>query len=143
MRVTPRKDEVAAVVELLESDQYDSANALAKDVIKKVAELFAKRDWYAWVWREHPDAFQLAFGPLSSESEASRLAKKVGLGGQNMTLHLYSTAAVLSKHGELPPSLFCTTCGHPDHAHEVPRYNGRCWIKKCGCKSLNKVAQSV
>lgn len=144
MRVTPRKEEVAAIVALLEDTDYDSASTLAKDIIKECADLFAKRDWYAWIWRENPEAFQFAFGPLSSESEASRLGKKVGLDGQTMILKLYSTAALLQKVGELPPSLFCSACEHPDHCHEIPKYNGRCWIKGCKCRKLDKsVVQRV
>lgn len=146
MRVTPRKDEVKAIVALLEDDGWASDADLAKAIIKRTAELFAERDWYAWVWRAGPESTQFAFGPVSSQVESERLAKKIGLGGQNMSLHLYSTAAVLQKHGELPPSLYCSNpqCGHPDHAHEVPRMNGRCWIKRCSCKKLDKtVVQRV
>lgn len=145
MRVTPRKDEVKAVVALLEDDGYETADALAKDIIKKVGELFAKRDWYAWVWRENPEAFQLAFGPVSSESEANKLMKKVGAGlkGQHMVLHLYSTTALLEAHGSLPTSVFCAECDHPQHCHETPRYSPRCWVKGCYCKKYVPVAQSV
>lgn len=138
MKVTPRKNEVEAVLALMESDEFDSGAAMAKAIIKKVGELFAERDWYAWVWRENQDAFQLASGPYSSPTEVDRVVKKVGLTGQHMALHIYPSAPLNRRLTEMPSSMYCSGCGHPDHAHEVPKYNGRCWIKRCGCKKLDK-----
>lgn len=138
MKVTPRKDEVQAVVAVMESDEFETGEAMAKAVIKQVAELFAKRDWYAWVWRESDDSLQIAHGPLSSKVEAERLATKSGLKGRHMALPLFSTAALLERATAKPPAVRCADCTHPYHCHEVPRYAPKCWVKGCGCKALAK-----
>ncbi|XVV02792.1 hypothetical protein ACQPW3_36420 [Actinosynnema sp. CA-248983] len=138
MRITPRKDEVAAVVELLESDGYNSADALAKDVIKKVAELFADREFYAWVHRFGPGQLQLAWGPFTSDAEVVKFAKKAALGGESMSLKLCSTGAFLERLGKnkTAPSERCANpaCGHIHGAHEHPKFGGRCAIRGCTCK---------
>ncbi|WP_367135853.1 hypothetical protein [Saccharothrix sp. HUAS TT1] len=140
MKITPRKDEVAAVVQLLESDGYDSAEALAKDVIKRVAELFGDREFYAWVHRFGPGQLQLAWGPLTSDSEVLKLAKKASLGGESMSLKLYSTNGLLARiaEGNIAPTEHCTDCGHPHGAHEHPKFGGRCAIRRCTCKQDRK-----
>ena len=134
MRVTPRGPEVKAIVELLESDDYDSADALAKAILKRTGELFAEREWYAWVWKESGSDMQLAWGPVSSESEARKLSSKVGLIGQHMFLPLYSTAALLARLAEKPTSPFCSTCNHPHHCHEHPKFGGKCAARGCKCQ---------
>lgn len=138
MRVTPRAAEVKAVVGLLESDQFDSADALAKAVIKQVGELFAERDWYAWVYRESPDAYYLPWGPFSSDSEAKKFAGKYVdmLAGEHMILKLYSTAALADgvTNGRKQPSMFCAGCNHSLISHQHPKIQPRCAVRSCKCK---------
>ncbi|WNV90279.1 hypothetical protein [Umezawaea sp. Da 62-37] len=138
MKITPRKDEVAAVAQLLESDGYDSAEALAKDVIKRVAEVLADREFYAWVHRFGPGQLQIAWGPFTSDAEVVKFAKKAALGGESMSLKLCSTGAFLTRldKNRAVPSTKCAdpACGHPHGAHEHPKFGGRCAIRGCGCK---------
>ena len=137
MRVTPRGTEVKAIVELLESGDFDSADALAKAVIKRTAELFAERDWYAWVYRESPDAFYIPHGPFSSDAEAKKFAGKYVemLIGEHMILPLYSTAGLVERLSQYKvPSKFCANCTHSHVSHEHPRKNGRCAVRGCKCK---------
>ncbi|UZJ23687.1 hypothetical protein RHODO2019_10755 [Rhodococcus antarcticus] len=139
MKLTPRADEVKAVVALLESDGYDSATALAKDIIRTVGEQLSEREMYAWVWRAQEGSYQLAWGPFSSEFEVRSMAKKAGLGGDHMTLKLYSVGAMTERLDAKAPSPMCATCGHPHGAHEHPKQGGKCSIKKCTCKRDTKV----
>lgn len=135
MRVTPRKGEIAEIVKLLETDGYDSADALAKDIIKRTAELFADREWVAWVWKETTEdhSFQLAWGPFPSESEAKKLASKVGVKGLQMFLPLASPGELARRVAEKPPAPWCSACYHPHHAHQHPKFNGRCAHRGCDC----------
>lgn len=138
MKVTPRKAEVAEVVSLLESTDFDSADDLAKAIIKKVGELFSQRDWTCYAWRSSPeDGLVLAWGPLSSDSEVERLAKKVGLAGEHRSIKLYSTGRLLDGivKGEAGIDKFCTTCNHPLGAHEHPGRAGKCQARGCRCAS--------
>lgn len=139
MRLTPRGAEVKAIVELLESEQFDSADALAKAILKRIGELFSERDFYAWVYRETPDAWYLPYGPFTSESEAKKFAGKYvdSLKGQHMILPLFSTQALVDRLAEHKlPNLFCTnpTCTHQLLSHEHPKKNGRCAVRGCSCK---------
>ena len=137
MRLTPRGTEVKAIVSLLESDEFDSAEALAKAIIKRTGELLSERDMYAWVYRESPEAYYLPFGPFTSESEAMRYAGKyVGmLKGQHMILPLYSTTALTERMASYQiPSAFCSACTHSHMSHEHPRKNGRCAVRGCKCR---------
>lgn len=137
MRLTPRGDEVKAIVALLESDGFDSAEALAKAVIKELAERLSDRNWYAWVYRETGDASYLSYGPFTSESEAMKFAGKyVGmLKGQHMILPLYSTNGLVNQLAEYKvKSLFCLECDHSLVSHEHPKKNGKCAVRGCKCK---------
>ncbi|WP_394615916.1 hypothetical protein JNUCC0626_40335 [Lentzea sp. JNUCC 0626] len=140
MRITPRKDEISAVAELLESDAYDSAEALAKAVIKRVAEVLADREFYAGVHRFGPGQLQLAWGPFTSDAEVVKFAKTAALGGEWMSLKLCSTGAFLARREKTlaQPSTHCSTCRHPHGAHEHPKFGGRCAARGCTCKQDTK-----
>lgn len=136
MRLSPRGPEVKAIVELLESDDFDSAEALAKAVIKRVGELLSDRDMYAWVYGMG-DGFNLAWGPFSSDSEAKKFAGQYAdmLKGLHMILPLGSPTALTERAtANKVPSHFCTTCPHSLISHEHPKKNGRCAVRGCKCK---------
>lgn len=123
------------MVALLESADYDTADALAKDVIKCVAGLFAVREWYAHAWRTGPGAPVLAWGPLSSDAEVTKFAVKAGLGGENISVKLYSTASMLDRIAESGKgtSKHCSVCTHPLGAHAHPMNSNRCAVRDCTC----------
>lgn len=137
MRITPRGNEVKAVVSLMESDEYDTADAMAKAIIKRVAELFAEREWHAWVYRESPDAFYIPFGPFTSDTEAKRFAGRWvdALKGQHMILPLHSTAALTAQMAAYKsPSHYCAECNHSLVSHQHPKIQPKCAVKGCKCK---------
>lgn len=136
MNISPRKDEYAPVVALLESDQFDSAAALAKAVVKTVYDELLKRDWTAWVYRFPSGGPVLAVGPFTSDSEAAKYGKKSGLDGEHMILTLSSPYG--EHHGDVearamlnPP--MCSWCGHPKHTHAHQGYAGKCAVGHCSC----------
>jgi hypothetical protein len=141
VRITPRKDEVKAVVELLESDGYDSADALAKDLIKRVADLFSEREWWAYAFRFGPGSQVLSWGPLSSETEVKRFAERLSVEGEHLSVKLYSTAAALTRLEESAGAVLgkdatlCLNCGHPNGTHMHEKKIGICQLKGCGCRS--------
>ncbi|MCG8926619.1 hypothetical protein [Lentzea sp. CC55] len=135
MRITPRKHEVAAIVEVLEDGSHDSAEALAKAVIKRVGEVLADREFYAWVHRFGPGELQLAWGPFTSDNEVVKFATQAKLGGESMSLRLCSTGAMTErvKKNKGVPVASCDQCFHLMSAHELPRYGGKCLARGCAC----------
>jgi hypothetical protein len=81
MKITPRANEIKAVVQLLESDEYTTAEALAKDIIKTVASMLDMREWVALTHRWHDGQRGINWGPFASPIEALRVAEHVGAGG--------------------------------------------------------------
>jgi hypothetical protein len=139
VRLTPRKNEYAQVVKLLESDAYDSAEALAKDIIKTVADFLDDREWYALAWRDKlgPDALSLAWGVFPSEVEARRFGEALAVGGHAQAVKLYSASEMVARSKEaddLVGRSLCKNCGHPHGAHQHERRMGQCQVDRCGCK---------
>jgi hypothetical protein len=132
VKITPRKAEVQQIVSLLESDGYENAEALAKDVLKEAAAIFAGREWHAYAWRTGPGAPVLAWGPLSSPTEVKKFAEKAALGGEHLCVKLFSTTVMLDRiaSAEKGKSKHCSLCTHPLGAHE---HRGGCAVGGCSC----------
>ena len=137
MKLTPRGVEVKAVAELLESGDYDSPEALAKAVIKKVAELLGDREMYAWFYRQSPEGFALGWGPFTSENNAKGFAAKYVdmLDGTHAVFPLNSPNELTrGVEGQTIPSFFCTTCNHQLISHEHPKIQPKCAVRGCKCR---------
>src|SRR5690606_29217916 len=59
--VSIKKDEVAAVVELLTADGFDTPEQMARAVLNKAYELFEEREWHVIAMRN--DGGNILFGP--------------------------------------------------------------------------------
>lgn len=137
MKLTPRKDEIKAVVDVLESDGYDNADQMARAVIKVVAEALGQREWYAYAHRFKVGQTPMLWGPLSSDKEVEKLARTIGLDGDHRSMKMYSPAAIverMSKDSE-GASQFCASCGHPKGAHQHPKQSGMCAVRSCSCNT--------
>ncbi len=141
MKLTPRGDEVKAVVAILESDEYDSADKMAKALIKTVADFLDYRDWYALGHRFEGDSAVVGWGPYASESEAVKVAEKVSLGGIWTVKHLSSPGVLLGNVEGAPPGTkgFCQKCGHAPFMHLIDGSSrGACPLPNCGCDRFKK-----
>ncbi|OKI45088.1 hypothetical protein [Micromonospora sp. CB01531] len=144
MRITPRKEEVAAVVAVLESDQYDSAQAMAKAVIKEVAELLDMRDWVALTHRFGDNGqLGLNWGPFGSAIEAQRLADKLALGGRFSVVRLGSPGLLVANllGAKRPTKDFCANpaCLHAAWTHSaLGNSRGKCVLESCPCDEMKK-----
>lgn len=137
MRLSPRKDEIKAVIDILEDDSFENADKMARALIKQVAEQLAEREWYALAHREGPGGMVLFWGPLSSEGEVAKFGEKAALGGQNFSVKLNSTGSMLARMDK-KTSPYCSTCHHPHGAHQHPSMSGRCALRSCPCKEDTK-----
>lgn len=143
MRLTPRANEVKAVAAVLEDASHESAEALAKAVIKTVADLLEEREFYALAWRDKagPDALSLAWGIFPSENEAAKFLGKLDIGGMGRPIKLYS-AAEMTARIDAPDDpagrRLCSTCEHPHGTHMHEKRLGKCQVSGCGCTTDTK-----
>ncbi|MFC3504427.1 hypothetical protein ACFOOK_26145 [Micromonospora krabiensis] len=124
MRFTPRKEEVQPVIDILESDDFDSADDMAKALIREVVDMLWFRDWHVLVVNR--DGQAVAFGPFASEPEAKALGTKwqgTLLPGDPTRWGVVPVRGLGATAEERQGGGygFCTTegCGHPAYAHSM------------------------
>jgi hypothetical protein len=142
VKLTPRGAEVDAVVQLLENGSYATAEALAKDIIKTVADLLDLRDWFALTHRWQDGQRGVNWGPFASPIEALRVAGYVSVGGQFGTVKLYSPAVLVGNaKGRKNTAGFCCDerCGHAPFTHSMAGpARGACLLATCACPKFTK-----
>lgn len=126
-----RSGEVAAVAALIDSEEYEDAQSLAKAVIEQVYELFQERDWWGLQWGGR------AYGPYADKASAKRASRAFdGL----PTVHQLHSAAELGRLAEkvnpTTRSTHCTECGDPRFAHGFSNHAG-CVVRGCKCKIIS------
>jgi hypothetical protein len=141
VKLTPRKPEIDAVVALLEADGYPSAEALAKDIIKTVADELDMRDWYALTHRWGDGQRGINWGPFASAIEALRAAEYIGE-GQFGAVKLYSPGVLVANaKGRKNTAGYCRheQCGHAPFLHlTAGSGRGACGLSTCGCPAFKK-----
>jgi hypothetical protein len=136
VKLVPRGDEVAEIVAIMERD-YPTGEAMAKDIIKQVADFLWFRTWYVLVIRKR----NAAFGPFASEAEAHEFGRKF----QGIIVPSdpedWGVAPVIGLGGTVEERQgggfgYCCTeaCGHPAWAHSmVGPSRGSCVLSSCNC----------
>ena len=127
--ITPRKEEVAGVVALLESNEFDTSTGMAKEIVKLVADMLSLRTTHG-VAVGMPDCKPaLAIGPCYSVRDARTIAKNAQEAG------LWARIARLSGTGSIKAAqalrAVCV-CGHRTEAHVWTT----CTIAGCGCAGV-------
>lgn len=143
MAFTPRKEEYALIVEMLESDEFNDAPSMAKAIVKEVSRMLWHRDWYAtaitWPDADGNRKAKWMYGPFTSESDVQKFGNAhllVGGGASYVWDKMYSPARTIG-HAEGAPGVkgFCKTCGHSPFAHGVDGSSrGECKLTDCPCK---------
>ena len=131
MSISPRKQEVDAVVELLTSDVYDTSEAMGKDLIKLVAELLSKRDTLGVALGFAGNPPGLAIGPYFSKRDAEKAAQDAREAGMEARINRLSGTGAIRPIAVLT-ARFCTACDHRVEMHP----NVECYVHKCECKEL-------
>lgn len=159
MAFTPRKAEVQAVMEAIES--ADSLEAVAKAALKEAWNCIQARELYVVAVKEG----RALYGPFASENDAYgalkkntfmalkdpdeiKRAKEEGfvptLGGEAAVLTTRSPLAAgkalaeIDDEAEASRSHTCATCKHPDAVHDWPKRRSGCAIKWCNCKTFER-----
>lgn len=133
MRVTPRGEEVRAVIDIMERDL--TADQMAKTLIKEVAEMLAMRDWWALAFRfKGEDGGGVNYGPFGSVIEAQKAAEKWIGAGEGMGIKLYSPGQLEGRAEGSKWKGFCSKCGHAGNLHKFKGTGrGECGLDKCKC----------
>ena len=130
MPLTPRKDEIAAVAAVLESTDYDTVEAMARDVLKAASVLLAQRSSfgvYAELDGEGPRV-GFSMGPYWTKGDAERALERAataGMRGFTAALHSVDTVRPAMDHA----AKVCA-CGHRPEIH-VGKFG--CAVYRCPC----------
>lgn len=139
MKVTPRGHEVKAVIDIMERDL--TADAMAKALIKEVAEMLAMRDWYALTHRFKLDKGNgVNYGPFASVIEAQKAAEKWIGAGEGGWVKLYSPGQLEARAVGKKWIGYCQTCTHAKNLHLMDgSRRGKCGLSNCRCSSFIEI----
>lgn len=116
MALTPRRNEIAAVVSILESDEFDSPEEMARGIVKAVVEELSKRNGYGVGIGLRSDNLRIAHGPMYSILEAKRVVKEAEARGLVAFIAPLLGAASALRDDEEAKAKRCV-CGHPQVLH--------------------------
>ena len=133
VNITPRKEEVAAVMQLLESGDYATSQDLAKAIIHTVVDLLAGRDAYGVGFGLKTDDVIVPVGPLYHLTDAKSLQKRYEDCG--FRAYIAPLLSPVPRGTTEPPK---STCGVCNHAREFHDFRG-CWAStkregRCPCR---------
>ncbi|MGW1040005.1 hypothetical protein [Streptomyces sp. NPDC002547] len=143
MRITPRSHEIQKIIELLEDPTFDSAEAMAKAVIKEVGDMLQMRDLFVLVHTWHNGGKGLNYGPFGSVAEGEAWAKKVAIGGHGRIVPLTASGITLAnvegRPDGWPGYCYDPQCGHPPYTHSSSgTARGKCQLTTCKCDRFVK-----
>lgn len=125
-----RKDEVSAIVELLNDETFETDTDMARAIIAKVYELFKLRPWFGIKWG------RFAYGPYIDRGEANRHAGQLdALPTVHPLLPVGDLDRVIERAMYPKIKRTCEACGHPAFAHGFSNHLG-CVVRNppCPCK---------
>ncbi|MEU5433857.1 hypothetical protein AB0G73_10835 [Streptomyces sp. NPDC020719] len=122
---------------LLEDSSFESADQMAKALIKEVAEILQMRDWFALVHTWKDGHRGLNWAPFGNEAEAKSFADKMAIGGTGRLVKLYSPGVMLANAaGKKGWKGYCQhdECGHAPFTHSAATSaRGACQVPTCPC----------
>lgn len=150
MSITPRKSEIESVVNILDSDAFDSPDQMARELIKTVARMVSERDSFGLAVGLPGEQPWLAHGPYWSRNSAQKALKEAeGAGLRGYIAPLFSAEWMMREQAVKDDS--CATCGHAKWQHwdrgacalyhrsfTGERARTRPNLPKCPCKGYEK-----
>ncbi|WP_327292484.1 hypothetical protein [Streptomyces sp. NBC_01198] len=137
MRITPRSEEIAAIVTILTSPGFDTPADMAKAILREAADIYGMRDTFALVHTWSDGTRGLNFGPFGAETEAKAFAGKLSIGGTGHLVKLYSPGVMLANaEGRKGWKGYCfhPECGHAPFTHSSRgAARGECQLTGCPC----------
>jgi hypothetical protein len=129
--LTPRIKEVSAIVAVLEREDHETPQALAKEILKLCAELLAQRESIVVGIGLQSDDLYIPHGPFWSLGDAKRVIKAASERGFKSDLRNVwpSDDAVPERVTE---RVTCADCGHVKSMHA-----------SFGCAVMSRVPKAV
>ena len=116
--ISPRKDEIQAVVSILESDEHESPEAMAGAIVRRLGQLFEERDAYGVGIGLPTDDVELAHGPFYNIGDAKRVVNEARARGLRAFIApLFGPARALLDEEEALAQR--CVCGHPRELHGI------------------------
>ncbi|MFF3006316.1 hypothetical protein ACFVTF_26315 [Kitasatospora sp. NPDC057940] len=126
----------------MESQDFDSADQMAKAILKEAGEILQMRDWFALAHTWNDGSRGLNWAPFGNESEAVAFANKIAIGGTARLIKLYAPGVTLANiDGKKGWKGYCqdAECGHAPNVHSaVAAARGACHIPTCPCGQFRK-----
>lgn len=141
-RISPRESEIAAVIAVMESEEHDSPESLAKALITTVATELSHRTTTGVAAGFPGEAASMAVGPFFHEAEVKNFIEKAQEAGLwARTARLSSPDCILDS--DVLEAGFCE-CGHQKEQHVVKVKKDKvgppqeCGITECDCRNYTK-----
>jgi hypothetical protein len=116
MAITPRKEEVQAVVDVLESGEFEDSADMARALVKVIAAELQKRDGYGVAIGLKTDDMRIPHGPYFTILEAKRVVKEAEARGLVAFVAPLLGAGSALREEEEAYGKRCV-CGHPKELH--------------------------
>ena len=135
--LTPRKDEVAQVTAILDSDEFETSAEMAKVLLVQIAGMLSERDSYGVGYGLKTDELRLAKGPYWGKTQANREVRRLTeLGLVAWAAPLHSTVI----HEDKVAKGRCARCKHD---HSIHHSSWGCCVTtkregKCPCGGFVK-----
>lgn len=135
MALTPRKEETAALVEILESGAYDDPTQMAGALLKRSAQLLQERDGKSGTGLYVVSLGGAPFGPFYTAADAERFTRhadtELGLEGRTFRLWAPTTYDLDEKHQAQIKAEGCV-CGHTRERHVEKKRRQGVQYAECG-----------
>ena len=140
MYLTPRKTEIDAVVPIIESGSFDTPEAMAREVIKVVAQVLSERDTYGvhayYKVKGAPNFGGLAIGVFYDRRDAEKCAQDVRETGMEARIARLSGTTSIKPPASLQ-GVICE-CGHRKELH--PKADRCKVLPTCPCKGFTNAS---
>lgn len=116
MSISPRKNEIDAAITVLQSEEYETPEQMARALVKSISAELSKRDAFGVGIGLRTDNLRLAHGPYYTQLEAKRVVREAEARGLVAFIAPLLGASNALREEEEAMNKRCV-CGHPPQLH--------------------------
>ena len=117
--ISPRANELAAVVEILESDEHEDPKAMAGAIVRRLGQLFEERDSYGVAIGLPTDDVEIPFGPFHNIGDAKKIVNEARARGLRAFVAPLLAPTRALRDDEESRASRCKNCSHPKELHGI------------------------